>query len=124
MDSDTRPKIALHKFSSCDGCQLAFLNLGTGLLSVFGLLVIGVARCRRLLPRLDPRTEAPLFAALMCAVAIRAVDMLPNGLSGPLPFVLSGALLGVADHDPAAALPVGAGRRLVRRVDQLHEQLR
>jgi coenzyme F420-reducing hydrogenase gamma subunit len=35
MDSDTKPKIALHKFSSCDGCQLAFLNLGTGLLSVF-----------------------------------------------------------------------------------------
>lgn len=35
MDSHTRPKIALHKFSSCDGCQLAFLNLGTGLLSLF-----------------------------------------------------------------------------------------
>jgi coenzyme F420-reducing hydrogenase gamma subunit len=35
MNSDAKPKIALHKFSSCDGCQLAFLNLGTGLLSVF-----------------------------------------------------------------------------------------
>ena len=32
---DTKPRIALHKFSSCDGCQLALLNLGPGLLEVF-----------------------------------------------------------------------------------------
>ena len=30
-----KPKIAIHKFSSCDGCQLAFLNLGTDLLTLF-----------------------------------------------------------------------------------------
>lgn len=30
-----KPKIAVHKFSSCDGCQLAFLNLGTDLLTLF-----------------------------------------------------------------------------------------
>ena len=30
MNIDSKPKIALHKFSSCDGCQLAFLNLGAG----------------------------------------------------------------------------------------------
>ena len=29
-----RPRIAIHKFSSCDGCQLAFLNLGEELLAV------------------------------------------------------------------------------------------
>lgn len=29
-----RPKIAVHKFSSCDGCQLAFLNLGETLLEL------------------------------------------------------------------------------------------
>ncbi len=28
-----RPRVAVHKFSSCDGCQLAFLNLGEDLLS-------------------------------------------------------------------------------------------
>lgn len=27
-----RPRVAVHKFSSCDGCQLAFLNLGEDLL--------------------------------------------------------------------------------------------
>lgn len=27
-----KPKVAVHKFSSCDGCQLAFLNLGEDLL--------------------------------------------------------------------------------------------
>jgi sulfhydrogenase subunit delta len=27
-----KPRIAVHKFSSCDGCQLAFLNLGEDLL--------------------------------------------------------------------------------------------
>ena len=30
--SDTKPKLAVHKFSSCDGCQLALLNLGEPLL--------------------------------------------------------------------------------------------
>jgi coenzyme F420-reducing hydrogenase gamma subunit len=30
----TKPTIAVHKFSSCDGCQLAFLNLGEDLLAL------------------------------------------------------------------------------------------
>mgnify|MGYP000023324040 CR=1 FL=1 len=30
-----KPKIAVHKFTSCDGCQLAFLNLGEPLLELF-----------------------------------------------------------------------------------------
>ncbi|PSL12052.1 coenzyme F420-reducing hydrogenase gamma subunit [Marinobacterium halophilum] len=30
----TKPRIAVHKFSSCDGCQLAFLNLGEALLQL------------------------------------------------------------------------------------------
>lgn len=29
-----KPKVAVHKFSSCDGCQLAFLNAGQALLQV------------------------------------------------------------------------------------------
>ena len=29
-----RPSVAVHKFSSCDGCQLAFLNLGPALLEL------------------------------------------------------------------------------------------
>ncbi|MFN7097034.1 MAG: sulfhydrogenase subunit delta [Gammaproteobacteria bacterium] len=29
-----KPKIAVHKFTSCDGCQLAFLNLGNDLLKL------------------------------------------------------------------------------------------
>lgn len=29
-----KPRIAVHKFSSCDGCQLALLNLGEGLLQL------------------------------------------------------------------------------------------
>ena len=29
-----KPTIAIHKFSSCDGCQLALLNLGEGLLTL------------------------------------------------------------------------------------------
>jgi coenzyme F420-reducing hydrogenase gamma subunit len=30
----TKPKLAVHKFSSCDGCQLALLNLGEPLLQL------------------------------------------------------------------------------------------
>mgnify|MGYP001102394387 CR=1 FL=1 len=35
MDGSTnKPRVAVHKFSSCDGCQLAFLNLGEALLTL------------------------------------------------------------------------------------------
>lgn len=30
----SKPRVAVHKFSSCDGCQLAFLNMGAGLLEL------------------------------------------------------------------------------------------
>ena len=30
----SRPTVAIHKFSSCDGCQLAFLNMGEGLIDL------------------------------------------------------------------------------------------
>lgn len=33
-------KIAIHKFSSCDGCQLAFLNMGEGLLALADMVDI------------------------------------------------------------------------------------
>lgn len=32
--SSGRPRVAIHKFSSCDGCQLAFLNAGEALLEL------------------------------------------------------------------------------------------
>jgi coenzyme F420-reducing hydrogenase gamma subunit len=34
MTNSTKPKLAVHKFSSCDGCQLALLNLGEPLLQL------------------------------------------------------------------------------------------
>jgi sulfhydrogenase subunit delta len=33
-NSGRRPQVAVHKFTSCDGCQLAFLNLGEDLLAL------------------------------------------------------------------------------------------
>lgn len=36
----SRPTVAVHKFSSCDGCQLAFLNLGEDLLALSELVDI------------------------------------------------------------------------------------
>ena len=38
--SVSRPRVAVHKFASCDGCQLAFLNLGEPLLEVAALAEI------------------------------------------------------------------------------------
>lgn len=35
-----KPRIAVHKFASCDGCQLAFLNLGENLLELAALVDI------------------------------------------------------------------------------------
>jgi coenzyme F420-reducing hydrogenase gamma subunit len=34
MNQADKPTVAVHKFSSCDGCQLAFLNLGEDLLAL------------------------------------------------------------------------------------------
>lgn len=34
MTSVQKPRVAVHKFSSCDGCQLALLNLGEDLLAL------------------------------------------------------------------------------------------
>jgi len=36
----TKTRVAVHKFSSCDGCQLAFLNLGPDLLTITDTLDI------------------------------------------------------------------------------------
>ena len=36
MASDVRPKLAVYKFASCDGCQLALLSLEDELLSLAG----------------------------------------------------------------------------------------
>jgi sulfhydrogenase subunit delta len=38
--SDAKPRLAVHKFSSCDGCQLALLNLGEPLLQLPALVEI------------------------------------------------------------------------------------
>jgi coenzyme F420-reducing hydrogenase gamma subunit len=37
---NSKPKVAVHKFSSCDGCQLAFLNAGEALLAIPDLVDI------------------------------------------------------------------------------------
>src|SRR3990167_8221041 len=33
-----KPKVAVHKFASCDGCQLAFLNMGEDILTLAQLV--------------------------------------------------------------------------------------
>lgn len=38
--ANQRPTVAVHKFSSCDGCQLAFLNAGEALLTLAELVEI------------------------------------------------------------------------------------
>ena len=37
-EAASKPRIAVHKFASCDGCQLAFLNLGEDLLTLMELV--------------------------------------------------------------------------------------
>ena len=50
-----RPRVAVHKFSSCDGCQLALLNLGEDLLTLAGRVdLVYFAEAGPL----DPDTEA------------------------------------------------------------------
>lgn len=38
MSGESKPRVAVHKFASCDGCQLAFLNAGEDLLTLSQLV--------------------------------------------------------------------------------------
>ncbi|MFO7604187.1 MAG: sulfhydrogenase subunit delta [Gammaproteobacteria bacterium] len=38
MSADSKPRVAVHKFASCDGCQLAFLNAGEDLITLSQLV--------------------------------------------------------------------------------------
>ncbi len=40
MNQTMKPRVAVHKFSSCDGCQLAFINAGEALLELTTLVDI------------------------------------------------------------------------------------
>ena len=40
MNQSVKPKVAVHKFASCDGCQLAFLNAGEDFLTLASLVDI------------------------------------------------------------------------------------
>ncbi len=40
MNQAMKPRVAVHKFSSCDGCQLAFINAGEALLQLTTLVDI------------------------------------------------------------------------------------
>ena len=40
MSETSKPRVSIHKFSSCDGCQLAFLNLGEDLITLTNLVDI------------------------------------------------------------------------------------
>lgn len=74
--------------------------VGLGL--TIGLLVWPLFRAVRRLPRVtDPRAHA-LLGGLALIVAIRAFDMMPNGMYGVLPFFLAGALFGVTDWSPTS----------------------
>lgn len=39
-ETTTKPRVAVHKFSSCDGCQLAFLDMGEDLLTLSAMVDI------------------------------------------------------------------------------------
>lgn len=56
QDTQTKPKLAVYKFSSCDGCQLSLLNLEDELLDIVGAVEIAYfleARRRELPPPYD-----------------------------------------------------------------------
>ena len=60
------------------------------------LLLLPIFVAWRKLGKLRSRKEQALLAALMAIVAMRCVDMLPNGWWNNLPVFLSGALYGLA----------------------------
>jgi hypothetical protein len=69
-----------------------------GFLLEFGLLALGVFRCRSALRLPSPSTDQFLLGALALIVAIGVVNLLPNGALLASTWLLSGALLGRADE--------------------------
>src|SRR3990172_696674 len=61
MGASTRPKLAVFKFSSCDGCQLALLSLEDELLELAGAVEIAYF-LEASSPTLPPRYDVALVA--------------------------------------------------------------
>jgi hypothetical protein len=73
---------------------IAFGTQGAvGFVGSFGLLVTPIFLARSRLSRVADRTDRATLAALALAVAIPAIDLIPNGLFSNYPYFLSGALL-------------------------------
>jgi hypothetical protein len=73
---------------------IAFGTQGAvGFVGSFGLLVIPIFLARSRLSRVADRTDRATLAALALAVAVPAIDLIPNGLFSNYPYFLSGALL-------------------------------
>ena len=75
------------------------------------LLLLPIASAWRRLPRVASVQDRVLVAGLMVIVAVRAVDLLPNGWWTSLPAFLAGALYGLA----RGLGPTRAGRGKLRR---------
>lgn len=73
-----------------------------GFLLAFGLICAPVALAYRRLPSVRHPRVRILVEALTLVLAIRAVDLLPNGLFSPLTLFFAGALAGVVRAPPRA----------------------
>lgn len=75
---------------------IQFGGLGmVGFMGSFGFLLLPIYLARRRLPRIGDPDDRRLIAGTSMILAIVAVDLLPNGMWGLYPFLLSGALAGV-----------------------------
>jgi hypothetical protein len=78
---------------------------------VFGLLLIPIWRVNCHLSRIRSRRDRTLLASLSLTLAIRAVDLLPNGFMASVTILLAGALTGLVDGLQAEQNELRARRR-------------
>lgn len=69
-----------------------------GYLAEFGLLVLPVIRCAKVIQYVKDRRERIVLGAMTLLMAISIVDLLPNASISPWTWLLAGALLGRADQ--------------------------
>lgn len=97
--------------SVTDGCWIIFLgDRGVlGLFATFGLLTGPVLVARRRLSRMDPVSQKAA-AGLSLVQSFIVADLLPNGMFNPMPYVLAGAVAGLAlglpKDKPTSNLPL------------------
>ncbi len=90
-----------------------------GYIAEFGLLMIPVVRCSRVIRYVEDKRERIVLAAVASLMAVSVLDLLPNSTVTPWTWLLAGALLGRVERIKSVVRQKSAHSRSSRTVTSL-----